>query len=76
MPNTEREMLLAPSTTDSVQITRTNTTSLDLDINIIIPKRLRLQLIELEIRPIFRVLDLETLESIWVNHYGRIRMEM
>jgi hypothetical protein len=68
MPNTQGEVLLAPSTRNSMQITRTNTTSLDLDIDIVVTKRLRLELVQLEISPVLRVLDLEALERIWVNH--------
>jgi hypothetical protein len=55
-----------------MQITRTNPTSLNLNINIIITKRLGLELIELEIGPVLRILDLEASERIWVNHFASI----
>lgn len=71
MSNAQWEVLLSPSTADGVQITSTNTTSLDLDIDIEIAKRLWSQLIELEISPILWILNLEALESIWVNHLDR-----
>jgi len=69
--NTQWEMLLSPSTADSVQITGANTTSLDLNINIEIAKWLWSQLIQLEIGPVLRILNLEALESVWVNHFDR-----
>jgi hypothetical protein len=52
-----------------MQITRTNTASLDLNIDIVVTKRLRLELVQLEIGPMLRILDLEALERIWVNHF-------
>lgn len=68
MPNTKRKMLLPPPPRNSMQITRTNPTSQDLDINIIIPKRFRHDLIQLEISPVLWILDLEAVESFWVDH--------
>lgn len=69
MPNTQREMLLPPPSRNSMQITRANPTSLDLDIDIVVTERLGLELVQLELSPAFRVLDLEALECIWVNHF-------
>jgi len=69
MPNTQWKMLLPPPSRNSVQITRTNPTSLDLDIDIVVTERLGLELVQLELSPVFRVLDLEALERIWVNHF-------
>ncbi len=68
MPYAEREMLLPPPSRNRMQVTRTNTTSLDLDIDIVVTERLWLKLIELELSPMLRILDLEALESIWINH--------
>jgi len=61
-------MLLAPPSRNRMQITRANTTSLDLDIDIVVTERLWLELIELELSPVLRILDLKALESIWINH--------
>jgi len=69
MPNTKGKMLLSPPARNSMQITRANPTRLDLNINIVITKRLRLELVQLEISPVLRVLDLEALECIRVNHF-------
>jgi hypothetical protein len=69
MPNTKREMLLSPPSRNSMQITRTNPTRLDLNINIVIAKRLRLEVVQLELGPVLRVLDLEALERVRVNHF-------
>ena len=71
MPNTQWEVLLAPAARDRVQITGTNTTRLDLDIDIVVTERLGLQLVQLEIRPMLRILDLEASERIWINHFDR-----
>lgn len=68
MSYTQREVLLAPSPRHRVQITRTNTTSLDLEIDIVVTKWFWRELIELEIRPVLRILDLEASECLWVNH--------
>ncbi len=61
-------MLLSPSSADGVKITGTDTTSLDLDIDVVVTKGLGLELVELEVSPMLRILNLEALEGIWVNH--------
>jgi hypothetical protein len=68
MPYTKREMLLSPPSGDGMQITGTNTTSQNLNVNIIVAKWLGRELIEVELRPFLRVLDLEALECVWINH--------
>jgi hypothetical protein len=70
MSNTEREMLLPPPSRHSMQITRANPTSLDLDIDVVVTERLGLELVQLELGPVLRILDLEALKSIWVNHFA------
>jgi hypothetical protein len=70
MPNTQREMLLPPPSRNSMQITRANPTSLDLDIDVVVTERLGLELVQLELSPVLRILDLEALERIWVNHFA------
>ncbi len=61
-------MLLPPSPSNGMQIAGANSTRLDLDIDIVVLKRLRLEVIELELAPVLRVLDLEALEGVGVNH--------
>jgi hypothetical protein len=68
MPYTKREMLLSPPSGDGMQITGTNTTSQNLNVNIIVAEWLGRELIEVELCPFLRVLDLEALERVWVNH--------
>jgi len=68
MPYTERKMLLPPPSRYGMQVARTNTASLDLDIDIVVAEGLWLELIELEISPMLRILDLEALEGVWINH--------
>lgn len=63
------KMLLSPSSGNSMQITGANPTRLNLDINIVVAKRLGLELIEVELRPLLRVFDLEAFERIWINHF-------
>ena len=72
MPNTQREMLFSPAARNGMQITRTNTASLDLDIDIVVAKRLGRELIQLEISPVLRILDLKAFERIWINHLESI----
>lgn len=55
--------------TNSMQIACTHATRLNLDIDIIIPKRLGLKLILMELGPFLRVLDLEAHKGLWVHHF-------
>jgi hypothetical protein len=59
MTHAEREMLLSPPSTNSMQIAGTNTTGLNLDINVVLAERLGLEFIEVKLSPFFRVFDLE-----------------
>ena len=68
MANTQREVLVSPSTTDCVKITGAHTASLDLDVDIVIAERLWLELIQMEFGPFLRILNLETFERFRVNH--------
>jgi hypothetical protein len=65
----EGEMLLSPPSTDRMQITCTNTARQNLDVNIVIAKRLWLEVVEVELSPFLRVLNLEAFERVWINHF-------
>jgi hypothetical protein len=68
MSDAKREMLFSPPSTNSMQITCANTTGLDLNIDIKVTKWLGGKLIQMELRPFLRVLNLEAFERIWVHH--------
>lgn len=70
MTTAQRKMLLAPASTQGVQIAGTNTTCHNLDINIVVLEWLWLDIIELEIRVMLGISDLKSLESIWIDHIG------
>jgi hypothetical protein len=73
MPNTEREVLLAPASRDGVQITCADTTSLDLNIDVVVAKRFRIEFGPFEFGPVFWILDLEARECLGVDHYYGLR---
>lgn len=68
MANTEWEVLLSPPSRNGMQITRANTARLNLDIDIVVAEWLRLELIEVKLRPFLRVFNLETFERVWIAH--------
>lgn len=68
--NTEGEMLLAPSSAHSVQITGAHTTSLDLNIDVMVSKGLWGELILMELSPLRRILDLKAHKLFWGAHSG------
>jgi hypothetical protein len=68
MTNAQREMLLAPSARYGVEIGATDATGMNLHIDIKVTKRLGLEISFLEVVPCFRTVDLEAIESLWVNH--------
>jgi hypothetical protein len=68
MSYTQREVLVAPSPTDSVEITPTDPTGFDFNIYVVIAEWFRGELIEVELRPFGGVFDLEALEGFWVDH--------
>jgi hypothetical protein len=70
MANTEGEMLLPPTSRDSMQITGANATSLDLNIDVVIAEWLGRELIPVEFRPFLRILNLEANEGIWIHHFA------
>lgn len=73
MTNAEREMLLAPTTADGMNITCADSASFNLDVDIIVVKWLWLELVLMEFSPSFWPVDLEARECFRIAHYVHLR---
>ena len=51
MSNSKRELLLAPTAADGVDIATADTTALDLDIDVVVTEGLGLEFVLVELRP-------------------------
>jgi hypothetical protein len=71
--DSQREVLLAPSTTDGVNVTTADTAALNLDVDVVVAKGLRVELILMEIEPSVRAIDLEAGELLWVRHFAQLK---
>ena len=73
--NSKRELLLAPTATDCVDIATADTAALDLDIDVVVTKRLGLELVLVELGPGLGAVDLEAGELFGdgVRHYLEVR---
>jgi hypothetical protein len=72
--DSKRKVLLAPSSTDCVDITSTNTTAFNLDVDIVVTEGLGLELVLVELEPRLGSIDLEALELLGVRHVGKVVM--
>jgi hypothetical protein len=68
MPDSQGELLLAPTAANGVEVTGANAAALDLDVDVVVAKRLRLELFLVEFQPGVRPVDLEPGELLRVRH--------
>lgn len=74
MTDSKRKVLLAPSSTDCVDITSTHATAFNLDVDIVVTEGLGLELVLVELEPRLGSIDLEALELLGVRHLGEVVM--
>lgn len=70
MSNSKRELLLAPTAADGVNIATANTTAFNLDVNVVVAKGLGLELVLVELGPGLGAVDLEAGELFGDRHVG------
>lgn len=74
MTDSKGEVLLAPASTDCVDITSAHATALNFDVNIVVAEGLGLELVFVKLEPCLRSIHLETCELLGVRHVVEIWM--
>jgi hypothetical protein len=68
MADTDWQWCFAPSSSDGMDVTSTDTAGIDSNVNVTIFKGFQLELLLGEVAPVFVVSDHESLRCLWIRH--------